>query len=145
MSRQMLPILLAPCLAARASPRSTQALGPILPAISFPIALTWLRVSRPVTALRLEANSTLMVSLTPIRIPGASTRQSRLNSTRVSATTGPCLPIGGCHSVHSGLPLTSQLAQQAYQNAREVPLFGRGHFGRAPTTAGIDAHLEYPW
>jgi hypothetical protein len=24
-------------------------------------------------------------------------------------------------------------------------LFGRGDLGRAPTTAGIDGHLEYPW
>jgi hypothetical protein len=42
------------------------------------------------------------------------------------------------------LPLTTLVAQQAYQNAGEVPLNGRGDLGRAPTTAGIDAHLEYP-
>ena len=53
--------------------------------------------------------------------------------------------FGGGLRVQSGLPLTTLVAQQAYQNAGEVPLFGRGDLGRAPTTAGIDAHLEYPW
>jgi len=53
--------------------------------------------------------------------------------------------FGGGLRVQTGLPLTTLVAQQAYQNAGEVPLFGRGDLGRAPTTAGIDAHLEYPW
>jgi len=53
--------------------------------------------------------------------------------------------LGGGLRIQTGLPLTTLAAQQAYQNAGEVPLFGRGDLGRAPTTAGIDAHLEYPW
>jgi len=55
------------------------------------------------------------------------------------------LVLGGGLKIQTGLPLTTLVAQQAYQNAGEVPLFGRGDLGRAPTTAGIDAHLEYPW
>jgi len=52
--------------------------------------------------------------------------------------------IGGGVSVLSGNPLTSLYAQEAYQNAGEVPLFGRGNLGRAPVTGTVDAHLEYP-
>jgi hypothetical protein len=55
------------------------------------------------------------------------------------------LVLGGGLRIQTGLPLTTLVAQQAYQNAGEVPLNGRGDLGRAPTTAGIDAHLEYPW
>jgi len=53
--------------------------------------------------------------------------------------------LGGGLRIQIGLPLTTLVAQQAYQNAGEVPLNGRGDLGRAPTTAGVDAHLEYPW
>ncbi len=53
--------------------------------------------------------------------------------------------LGGGLRIQTGLPLTTLAAQQAYQNAGEVPLNGRGDLGRAATTAGIDAHLEYPW
>jgi hypothetical protein len=53
--------------------------------------------------------------------------------------------FGGGLRIQTGLPLTTLVAQQAYQNAGEVPLFGRGDLGRAPTTTSIDAHLEYPW
>jgi len=53
--------------------------------------------------------------------------------------------LGGGLRIQTGLPLTTLVAQQAYQNAGEVPLNGRGDLGRAPTTAGVDAHLEYPW
>src|SRR5712691_1366261 len=53
--------------------------------------------------------------------------------------------LGGGLRIQTGLPLTTLAAQQAYQNAGEVPLNGRGDLGRAPTTAGIDAHIEYPW
>jgi hypothetical protein len=53
--------------------------------------------------------------------------------------------IGGGLSVLSGNPLTALYAQQAYQNAGEVPLFGRGNLGRAPVTGSVDAHLEYPF
>jgi Carboxypeptidase regulatory-like domain len=52
--------------------------------------------------------------------------------------------IGAGVSVLSGNPLTSLYAQEAYQNAGEVPLFGRGDLGRAPVTGSVDAHLEYP-
>jgi carboxypeptidase family protein len=55
------------------------------------------------------------------------------------------LVLGGGLRIQSGVPLTTLVAQQAYQNQGEVPLNGRGDLGRAPTTAGIDAHLEYPW
>lgn len=53
--------------------------------------------------------------------------------------------LGGGLRIQSGLPLTTLVAQQAYQNPGEVPLFGRGDLGRADTTAGLDAHAEYPW
>jgi len=53
--------------------------------------------------------------------------------------------LGGGLRIQSGVPLTTLVAQQAYQNPGEVPLFGRGDLGRAATTAGLDAHAEYPW
>jgi Carboxypeptidase regulatory-like domain len=53
--------------------------------------------------------------------------------------------LGGGVKVQSGVPLTTLAAQQAYQNAGEVPIFGRGDLGRAPLTGSVDAHLEYPW
>ncbi|HET7107585.1 MAG TPA: TonB-dependent receptor [Candidatus Acidoferrum sp.] len=53
--------------------------------------------------------------------------------------------IGAGASVLSGNPLTALYAQQAYQNAGEVPLFGRGNLGRSPVTGSVDAHLEYPF
>ena len=55
------------------------------------------------------------------------------------------LVLGGGLRIQSGVPLTTLVAQQAYQNPGEVPLNGRGDLGRAATTAGLDAHLEYPW
>jgi len=53
--------------------------------------------------------------------------------------------IGGGVSVLSGNPLTALYAQEAYQNAGEVPLFGRSNLGRSPVTGSVDAHLEYPF
>jgi hypothetical protein len=53
--------------------------------------------------------------------------------------------LGGGLRIQSGVPLTTLVAQQAYQNPGEVPLNGRGDLGRAATTAGLDAHVEYPW
>jgi hypothetical protein len=47
--------------------------------------------------------------------------------------------------LQSGLPLTTLVAQEAYQNAGEVPINGRGDLGRAPFVGTVDAHLEYPW
>lgn len=55
------------------------------------------------------------------------------------------LVLGTGVRVQTGLPLTSLAAQQAYQNAGEVPLFGRGDLGRGATTFGLDGHIEYPW
>jgi hypothetical protein len=55
------------------------------------------------------------------------------------------LVLGSGLRIQSGVPLTTLVAQQAYQNAGEVPLNGRGDLGRAATSAGIDVHLEYPW
>lgn len=46
--------------------------------------------------------------------------------------------------IQTGLPLTTLYAQFAYQNPGEVPWFGRGDLGRAPTTFGLDGHIEYP-
>jgi hypothetical protein len=43
------------------------------------------------------------------------------------------------------VPLTTLVAQQAYQNAGEVPINGRGDLGRAPVVGTVDAHVEYPW
>jgi len=53
--------------------------------------------------------------------------------------------LGGGVKVQSGVPLTTLVAQQAYQNQGEVPLFGRGDLGRAPVTGSVDVHIEYPW
>jgi len=55
------------------------------------------------------------------------------------------LVLGPGLRIQSGLPLTTLYAQFAYQNAGEVPWFGRGDLGRAPTTSNINAHAEYPW
>jgi len=55
------------------------------------------------------------------------------------------LVIGSGLRVQTGLPLTTLFAQFAYQNAGEVPWFGRGDLGRAPTTGTVDAQIEYPW
>ena len=53
--------------------------------------------------------------------------------------------LGGGVKIQAGTPLTTLAAQQAYQNAGEVPVFGRGDLGRAPVTGSVDAHIEYPW
>jgi hypothetical protein len=53
--------------------------------------------------------------------------------------------FGGGLRLQSGVPLTTLVAQQAYQNPGEVPLFGRGDLGRAPVIGTVDAHIEYPW
>ncbi len=53
--------------------------------------------------------------------------------------------IGAGVSVLSGNPLTTLVAQQAYQNPGEVPILGRGDLGRSPVTGSVDAHLEYPF
>lgn len=53
--------------------------------------------------------------------------------------------LGSGLRIQTGLPLTTLVAQQAYQNPGEVPLLGRGDLGRAPTTFGLDGHVEYPW
>jgi hypothetical protein len=53
--------------------------------------------------------------------------------------------LGGGVKIQSGVPLTTLAAQQAYQNAGEVPVFGRGDLGNAPVTGSVDAHIEYPW
>src|SRR6184192_1288743 len=55
------------------------------------------------------------------------------------------LVLGSGLTVQSGVPLTTLIAQQAYQNAGEVPYFGRGDLGRSPVTGLVDAHVEYPW
>ena len=55
------------------------------------------------------------------------------------------LVLGTGVRIQSGIPWTTLAAQQAYQNAGEVPLFGRGDLGRSPMTGTVDAHIEYPW
>ena len=55
------------------------------------------------------------------------------------------LVLGSGLTVQSGVPLTTLVAQQAYQNAGEVPIFGRGDLGRSPVTGTVDGHIEYPW
>ncbi len=55
------------------------------------------------------------------------------------------LVLGSGVTVQSGVPLTTLVAQQGYQNAGEVPIFGRGDLGRSPVTGTVDAHIEYPW
>jgi hypothetical protein len=53
--------------------------------------------------------------------------------------------LGSGLTVQSGVPLTTLVAQQGYQNPGEVPIFGRGDLGRSPVTGTVDAHVEYPW
>jgi Carboxypeptidase regulatory-like domain/TonB-dependent Receptor Plug Domain len=55
------------------------------------------------------------------------------------------LVLGTGVTVQSGVPLTTLVAQQGYQNPGEVPIFGRGDLGRSPVTGTVDAHVEYPW
>jgi hypothetical protein len=55
------------------------------------------------------------------------------------------LVLGSGVRVQSGVPLTTLVAQQGYQNPGEVPFFGRGDLGRSPVTGLVDAHVEYPW
>jgi len=55
------------------------------------------------------------------------------------------LVLGSGVNVQSGVPLTTLVAQQGYQNPGEVPIFGRGDLGRSPVTGTVDAHVEYPW
>lgn len=55
------------------------------------------------------------------------------------------LVLGTGVTVQSGLPVTTLVAQQAYQNPGEVPQFTRGDLGRSPVTGTVDAHVEYPW
>ena len=55
------------------------------------------------------------------------------------------LVLGSGVTVQSGIPLTTLVAQQAYQNPGEVPIFGRGDLGRSPVTGTVDARVEYPW
>jgi hypothetical protein len=54
------------------------------------------------------------------------------------------LTLGSGFRLQSGVPLTTLFAQYAYQNAGEVPWFGRGDLGRAPVVGTVDAHAEYP-
>ena len=54
------------------------------------------------------------------------------------------LVLGANLRVQSGVPLSTLAAQPAYINTGEVPLYGRGDLGRAPTTGTLDVHLEYP-
>jgi hypothetical protein len=53
--------------------------------------------------------------------------------------------FGAGVTVRSGNPLSTLVAQQAYQNPGEVPIFGRGDLGRSAVTGTVDAHIEYPW
>jgi hypothetical protein len=47
--------------------------------------------------------------------------------------------------IQTGVPETTLIAQQPYNNPGEVPIFGRGDLGRAPVTGTVDVHLDYPW
>ena len=55
------------------------------------------------------------------------------------------MTFGGSLTVESGVPLTTLVAQEAYQNPGEVPLFGRGDLGFGPVTGTVGAHVEYPF
>ena len=55
------------------------------------------------------------------------------------------MTFGGSLNVQSGVPLTTLVAQEAYQNPGEVPLFNRGDLGFGPVTGTVGAHLEYPF
>jgi len=69
-----------------------------------------------------------------------------VHTTYVLATSfAKGLVLGTGVTVQSGVPLTTLVAQQAYQNPGEVPIFGRGDLGRSPVTGTVDAHVEYPW
>ncbi len=47
--------------------------------------------------------------------------------------------------IQTGVPLTTFTAQEAYQDAGEVPQYGRGDLGFSPTTGTVDVHVDYPW
>ena len=55
------------------------------------------------------------------------------------------LTLGVGFRLQSGLPLTTLIAQQPYNNTGEVPVNGRGDLGRAPVNGTLDIHTDYPW
>lgn len=53
------------------------------------------------------------------------------------------LNLGFGWNVMSGVPLSKLMAHPAYGNSGEVPVGGRGAFGRSPTQTYFDARAEY--
>ncbi len=54
------------------------------------------------------------------------------------------MTFGAGLNVQSGVPLTTLAAQEAYGNAGEVPINGRGDLGRALPIGTVGVHLDYP-
>ena len=53
------------------------------------------------------------------------------------------LNLGLLSKIQTGQPLTTYLAHPVYENAGEIPEYGRGTEGRAPTTYTVDMSLSY--
>ena len=55
------------------------------------------------------------------------------------------LSLGALCRIQTGTPITSYLAHPVYENAGEIPAFGRGTEGRTPTTYTFDTTAAYTW
>jgi hypothetical protein len=55
------------------------------------------------------------------------------------------LNLGVLSRIQTGTPLTTYLAHPVYENAGEIPEYGRGSEGRTPTTYTFDLSLSYVW
>lgn len=55
------------------------------------------------------------------------------------------LSLGSVARLQTGTPLTTYLAHPVYENAGEIPQYGRGTEGRTPTTWTFDLSASYMW
>lgn len=55
------------------------------------------------------------------------------------------LNLGFVGRIQTGTPITSYLAHPVYENAGEVPVYGRGTEGRTPTSYTFDTSVSYTW
>lgn len=55
------------------------------------------------------------------------------------------LNLGLGFHMESGVPISEYLPHPVYLNAGEIPVGGRGSFGRTPFFTQLDLHADYPW